>query len=151
MVPLRRAVGLALVVLASLAACAGETSLRPSEYRRVVRSVCESTAKATQQLGTPKGDDTPALVGFGRRTLAIQRDALREIQALDAPTVDEPRVGRWLDLIGQTLDTAESSLAAQRQGDLTAAARSNAEGADSAARADVIARELGLAVCSTTP
>jgi hypothetical protein len=97
----------------------------------------------------PTDADAAALAKFGSRSIAIQRDALRRIQQLDAPAADEPRVGEWLDLVGQTLDRAETSLAAQRDGDLGVAATSNAQGSASAAQADAIARELGLAACVT--
>jgi hypothetical protein len=88
-------------------------------------------------------------VRVGRRALALQRDALGRIQSLDAPSADERTVGRWLDLVDATLVAGAASLTAQAAGDLAAARSANARGNEATARADVLARSLGVGACTT--
>jgi hypothetical protein len=133
----------------ALAACSSAASLTAREYRTQVQQVCRDLRRRTAALPRPAPTPTPQLVRVGRRALALQRDALGRIQSLDAPSADERTVGRWLDLVDATLDAGAASLAAQVGGDLAAARSANARGSDATARADALARSLGVDACTT--
>ena len=129
--------------------CSSAQSLTRADYRRTVGAICRSTTAAVAALPAPDPLHLDRMIRVGRRAYALQRDALRQIQALDAPTRDERRVAHWLDLVGRALDTSDASLLAQSRTDLIAAGRANAEGAALSSRADAVARALHLSPCAT--
>jgi hypothetical protein len=139
----------AVCVSFALVACSSATSLTTAEYRAEVQRVCQDLRRRTTALPRPEPRATRRFVRVGRRSLALQRDALRRIQSLDAPSADERTVGRWLDLVGMALDAGAASLAAQARDDLVAARSANARGLIATARADVLARSLRVDACAT--
>lgn len=143
--------GMLVVVVGSVSGCAGDGPLTEREYRRAVNGVCRSATLATAKLAPPDVTQPDRRIAVGRRAVRIQQDSLRQLQKLDAPTANERRVGRWMNLVGRTIEQAHASLRAQEQVDLAAAARANAEGAVLRVRAEVIARELGVDDCTVSP
>jgi hypothetical protein len=136
----------AVALLAIAAACNSAPPTR-ADYRRQVRAICRATGAAAPR---PTTTDAAELVAAGRRSVARQRRALHDIEALRVPAADEGTIGRWLALVRRTLDAADRSLAAQADGDLAAAARANAEGAALAARASEVATPLGVPECASS-
>lgn len=141
--------GLLVPLTLVVGGCSSNPPLSPAEYRRAVGAVCRSTAATIAALPPPDPLHVDRMIRVGRRSVARQRDSLRQIQALDAPTQDERHVAHWLDLVGRVLDASAASLRAQSIADLTAAGRANAKGAALSSRADVAARSLHLSSCAT--
>lgn len=142
-------VGFGILLTLVVGGCSSDSPLSPAEYRRAVGAVCRSTTAAVAALPAPDPLHVDRMIRVGRRAVARQRDSLRQIQALDAPTRDERRVARWLDLVGRVLDASDASLRAQSIADLTAAGRANVKGAALSSRADAVARSLHLSSCAT--
>jgi hypothetical protein len=127
--------------------CSTDRSLSRAEYRTQAGQECRDLRRRTDALSQPASSATEEFVRVGRRALALQRDALGRIQALDAPSAEEETVGRWLDRVDAALDASSASLQAQSDGDLAAARAANARGAAATARADELARSLGVDAC----
>lgn len=121
-----------------------------AEYRREVNAVCRSARIAITELAPADAANPVALVKSGRRALAAQRVAARELAEIRAPAESERAVRKWLTLVGRALDSIEASLRAQASIDLAAAATANAEGALLVAEADAAARVLGVLQCVTS-
>ncbi len=112
-------------------------------------AICRSTTAAFAALPATDPRDVERMIRVGRRAVSLQRDSLRQIQALDAPTRYERPVAHWLDLVGRALDASAASLEAQAKSDLNAAGLANAEGTALSSKADTGARALRLSSCAT--
>ena len=134
-----------------LAACGGSGggALSEPDFRREANAVCRSTRSAIAHLPKADAENPPALVNAGKRALAKEREAVRELAGLHAPTTVERSVLRWLRLVGRALDSVDASLRAQGHGDLAAASRANAEGSRLVTAADAAARGLRVSECAT--
>lgn len=130
-------------------ACTSTSAPIPVGYRRAANAVCRSTRAKVAQFPKPDTTDPSSLVASGRRTLAAERDAVRDLSALAPTPRDERLVRRWLALTRRALGAVDASLRAQARGDLTAAARANADGATRVTAADEVARRLKLSECAT--
>lgn len=130
-------------------ACTSTSAPTPVGYRRAANAVCRSTRAKVARL--PKADpaDPSSLVASGRRTLAAERDAVRDLSALAPAPQDERLVRQWLALTRRALSSVDASLRAQARGDLAVAARANAAGAQQVTAADAVARRLKLSACAT--
>ena len=132
-----------------VAGCSGDPPLSTAEYRTQAGRVCRELRRDTDALPRPPSSATAPFVRVGRRALTLQRDAVGRIQSLDAPSAQQRTVGRWLDRVDAALDAVEASLQAQSDGDLTAARAANERGQAATARADELARSLGITACAT--
>jgi len=132
-----------------VAACSSSPALSAREYRAQANRICRDLRRSTGALPRPEPTATDQFVRVGRRSLALQRDALGRIRSLDAPTTDERNVGKWLGFVAAALDAGAASLTAQSSGDLVAARAANARGRAATAKADELARLLQVDDCTT--
>jgi hypothetical protein len=134
---------------ALVASCASSPALSARDYRAQANRICRDLRRSTAALPRPEPTATAQFVRVGRRSLALQRDALGRIRSLDAPSTDDRNVGQWLGFVAAALDAGAASLTAQSTGDLVAARAANARGNAATAKADEIARLLRLDDCAT--
>jgi hypothetical protein len=148
---LRVPAALLMVACAPIAAvgCSDDHSLSVMEYRVRAGHECRDLHRRTASLAPPVSTATSEFVRVGRRTLALQGGAFGRIRGLAAPSAQERLVGRWLDRVEAALDASAASLQAQSDGDLAAARADNARGTAASARADELARRLGIDVCAS--
>ena len=134
-----------------LVACGGNGggALSEADFRRAVNAVCRSARSSIAHLPKADAGNPTALVKSGRRALAKEREAARELAGLNAPATVERAVHRWLRLVSRALDSADASVRAQAQGDLAAASRANADGSRLVTAADAAARGLRVPECAT--
>lgn len=79
--------------------------------------------------------------------VAVQRKALARLRALQPPKRDRSQITEWIALVDQTIDQADVSAEAQRNGDIARALTANINGAALDRRADELARNYGLDTC----
>jgi hypothetical protein len=75
---------LALCVLA-LAACGGEDTMSPDEYRAEAREICRDADRATETVDAPTRSTSEAIADYFRRLLEANERATRRFQDLDPP------------------------------------------------------------------
>lgn len=128
-------------------ACGGDEPPSHAELVTDAGAVCRDAARRVRAIDPPDPADVAAPARVAQRVVAIQRRALASLRELEVPTEDRADVDRWLALVEATLDQAEASVRAQRDGDLALATKANDNGRLLDERADEIATRLGLAAC----
>ncbi|MBK5288190.1 MAG: hypothetical protein JJE46_06960 [Acidimicrobiia bacterium] len=138
------AIGSALSVFAG---CSSAEPLTVADFRNEANSICRTVRREVRRLPSADASEPERMLATGMLAIEAQRRGVRDLAALAAPTGAAADVERWLATTTQTIDAASRSLRAQRAGDFAAATRANTEGAAHAARADDLARGLGLTAC----
>lgn len=138
-----------LVLTALLGACGSSGPPSPADYHRDVNAICRSTRIAIAHLPKANVANPAALMKAGQRALVMERDAVRKVAVLTPPAGEERAVRHWLDLVSRALNSVETSLRAQRAGDLEAASRANTEGTRLVTQADQAAGALKVRDCAT--
>ena len=110
-------------------------------------AVCRDAAKQVAAVPIPKGDDVEALPKTAATIVALERKALGRLQAIHPPKADRAEIAKWIALVDQTIDQAETSAQSQQDGDLQRAVTANTNGAELDQRADDLARGYGLRLC----
>ncbi len=127
--------------------CGGGGSMSKAEYVRAANRVCREAATQVKRVKAPDPGDPVSVASAGARVVGIQRSALSDLKALDPPTAAKAEMTKWVALVDQTLDQADASIQAQRDGDAAAATTANQHGMTLGGRADEIARAYGLSAC----
>lgn len=140
--------GSAVALLLMLAACTGgDDGPTRAEFVHRANAVCRDGATRISLLRIPGRADVASMPQAAAGVVTVQRKALARLRAIEVPKQDRSQVARWIALVDQTIDQAELSAEAQREGDITRAAIANVNGAALDRRADRLARNYGLDVC----
>jgi len=118
-----------------------------ADYVRNADRICRDAALQVARLRIPGRADVGSMPKAAAEVVAIQRAALARLQRLKVPKHDRAQIARWVALVDQTLDQAEFSATAQRQGDIARALVADTNGAALDQRADEIARRYGIQSC----
>lgn len=143
---MRRALVGAVVALV-VAACGGAGGTSKADYVKQANAVCRDAAKQVAALRIPSRADVTAMPKAAARVVAVQRRALDQLRAIKPPKPDRTEIAKWVALVDQTIDQADLSAAAQKDGEIQRAITANANGSALDRRADEIARAYGLRMC----
>ncbi len=136
------------MLLALVAGCGGGSDgPTEAEFVRQANAVCRDGAAKVSLVRIPGRADVTSMPQAAAQVVAIQRHELDRLRALTAPKKDRTAVESWIALVDQTLDQADLSARAQRDGDISRALRANLNGAALDRRADELAHRYGLAAC----
>ncbi len=142
---MRRAlVGAAVALL--VVACSGG-GMTKADYVKQANAVCHDAAKQVAALRIPGRADVASMPKAAASVVAVQRKALGRLRAIKPPKQDRAEITRWIALVDQTIDQADLSARAQKDGDIGRAITANTNGTALDHRADDIARKYGLRMC----
>lgn len=141
----RGLVGAAAMVL--LAACGGGGGMTKADYVKRANATCADAAKQLAALHLPEADDVTSMPKAAASIVALERKALDRLRSIHPPRADRAEIAKWIALVDQTIDQAETSAASQRDGDIQRAVTANVNGAALDRRADQLARAYGLKRC----
>lgn len=131
-----------------LAACSGGGSgATKAEFVQKANAVCRDGAAKISLLRIPGRADVASMPATAANVVAVQRKALARLRALQPPKKDRSKITEWIALVDQTIDQADVSAEAQRNGDIARALTANINGAALDRRADELARNYGLVTC----
>jgi hypothetical protein len=147
---MRPALVIAGAVLAVVAAGCGDggRGLSRVAYTQSAESVCTDLDKKGAALSQPSTMEEFA--PFARKSAALLRDALTELRALEIPGDLAETHTRWLDALDEVRMKLEALARAAEARDEQTATRLAGELDAAQARADDVARELGLRACRNT-
>jgi hypothetical protein len=146
--------GLALVLsVFGLACSGGDEGPTRAQYARQANRVCRNAAVKISTLRIPGRADVTNMPQAATEVVAVQREYLERLRAIEIPKDDRTGIVKWIALVDQTIDQAEVSARSQLDGDIPRAATANLNGAALDRRADDLAQAYGLNACiqSTTP
>lgn len=135
--------GVALLVVA----CSGGGGTTKADYVKAANAVCRGAATQVAAVRIPGRADVASMPHAAASVVAIQRRALNHLKTIKPPKQDRARITAWLALVDQTIDQAELSAKAQKDGDIPRAIEANTNGAALDHRADDTARAYGLRMC----
>jgi hypothetical protein len=135
--------GVALLVVA----CSGGGGTTKADYVKQANAVCRDAAKQVAAVRIPGRADVASMPRVAADVVGVQRRALIHLKAIKPPKQDRARITRWIALVDQTIDQADLSAKAQKDGDIPRAIAANANGTALDHRADDIARAYGLRMC----
>ena len=143
----RRLVPLALAALAA-AACngGGDDRLSKEEYVRRADAICARYDARLAKL--PQPTNLAGLERTAGQALPIAREGVERLRALRPPEELDPKVRDWLARNDENVAKIGELQAAAQAGDTRRVQELAAEAADNEARADAIAKEIGLRDCA---
>lgn len=137
----------AVLLMVALVACGGGGGMTKAGYVKQANAICRDAAKQVAALRIPGRVDITDMPKAAANVVAVQRKAVDRLRAIKAPKPDRAELVRWIALVDQTIDQADVSAEAQKDGDIPRAITANANGAALDRRADEIARGYGLRMC----
>jgi hypothetical protein len=139
---------LAVSALLALAGCAddGDGRLSKEEYVRAADAICAEYERRLAELRD--AETINELARLADQAIPIAREGVRRLRALRPPEELAARVRAWLERNEENVRTIERLRDAARAGDETLVQELASAGADNEAKADQLARELGLRDCA---
>ena len=142
---------IALVALSLVgAACTSSgTNASRAQFRRAANAVCATAGAKAAKVATPADVDGSSIARTVSAAVAIERDALQQLQHLIRPSADARAITRWFTEVRRTIDATAAVGTASAKGDFAVAAAARDRGNRHAAAADKFARDFGLDECAT--
>jgi hypothetical protein len=143
---------LALFLAVVLAAgCSGggddaDSRLSQEEYVERADTICRQFEGRLEELGNPRS--LADLARISDEALPVAREGVSELKALRPPETLGARVARWLELNETNVRSVEQLRDAARAGDEDRVQEIALEAEANEARADRLAKEIGLTACA---
>lgn len=153
---IRRTAALAVVALLGLAACNDESGrsdgspLSKSAFVEEANRICRASRAEAAQIAAPSLADPAAVQQAIAQSAAIQREALRELRALEPPEADVPGIEGWLELVAGTIRQMDKVREGLADGDGDAVNAAIDRGTALASDAEEFADAYGIGNCSST-
>lgn len=146
---LSAAVAVTLLAIAPAACGGGSGRLSKHDFVEKANGICAKSNAKIKALPPPDLADPHATPNILRRILAIQREAVAKLRALQPPEKDEPAIKKWLGFVERELDQATAEVRALERGDRDGVDRANAKGARLDSSAAELAIGYGVKRCAT--
>lgn len=144
------------MALLALAACGdvagnGETApLSKREFVAEANGICRASRAEAAQIAPPSLADPAAVQQAIAQSVAIQREALRDLRALEPPEHDVPGIEGWLEQVAGTIRQMDKVREGLAVGDGDAVNAAIDRGTDLARNAEEFADAYGIGDCSST-
>lgn len=136
---------LALVLVAGCGGGGGGDRLTREQFVAQADAICKRQVARIKAVPQPK--TLEELEEYADKVLPLAREEIDQLRELEPPEADEEKVDRMLDEVEATVSAVERIGAAAKSGDQAELQAAIAEGQAADARAERVARELGLKVC----
>ena len=150
MKPRARILGTVVLVATLGAACSGGGSgnLTKPQLADQADAICARANRSISRMYRPDPLDAAATTAALAKVVTRQRAELRQLRALEPPTIDASDYGRWLTQIDLALARADVSRRAIARGDVQAADEANHRADQIRTDADRFAKGYGMHDCA---
>ncbi len=143
-----RAAAVALLALALAAGCSGgDSRLSKEEYAQQADALCTKYDAELAKLPSPQSLD--ALAAMAVQAKAIAAEGAAKLRALKPPKELESQANQWLARNDENVRDIEAMRAAAAAKDQTKVQEIARDAARNEAKADELARKLGLTACAS--
>jgi hypothetical protein len=143
-----RALPVALLVLALAACSGGDGRLSKAEYTQQADAICTKYDAELAKLPAPQTIDALATMAVQAKTIAAEGAA--KLRALEPPKELEKEADAWLALNDENVKDIESMRAAAAAGNRVKVQEIARDAQRNEAKADELARKLGLKACASS-